>query len=407
MIMAGHGLLESVREAFLGLLGLIIAWTTLAPTVEVFRKNQLANVKSGVSTILNIQAWRHPVLDRVLSAITFCGEEDFYLFATPFLFWNIDHKLGTQFNNVVCAGIFGGNFVKDMFRVPRPPSPPVWVAPNLLHSDSTGLRDFGFPSTHSLNALSNPAYLLMWALATGRLTTGAPLELAAWVLLGAAYCAVLAGSRMYLGVHSPGDVRAGLFMGLLLVSIQGSVGEWLYAWILRGEHMGAVSVAATVFMILMCPQVRPRTPTFVMNCSLLGLLLGCVLGTRWWHDRVLVAETQALLAPLAVSPATYEAHLAGWAGVALRMVVGVAITMGVRVVLKLLLNPALSRVCGVPLFASAAAGTGGTDDVHESSLVVSLEAVSKTTVYTGLAAAVTWLSPMVHEALGIASVAAI
>ena len=53
-------------------------------------------------------------------------------------------------------------------RLPRPCDPRnplagrIWHPATLHKVDSAALRDFGFPSTHSMNAVTNPGYLLMY-----------------------------------------------------------------------------------------------------------------------------------------------------------------------------------------------------------------------------------------------------
>ena len=99
--------------------------------------------------------------------------------------WNVDRDCARGLTWVVCSGIMIGNYIKDVFlyaawvvpptpgwcviriltsdvrRVPRPPSPPVWVPHKTASTDSTALRDYGFPSTHSVNGVTNPTYFIM------------------------------------------------------------------------------------------------------------------------------------------------------------------------------------------------------------------------------------------------------
>jgi len=399
------------RTAVLTLVGLVVAWTTLSRSVQQFKKNQHRNVNEGVSLIKWIQSYRTPLLDRFFSAWTFFGEEEFYLLSLPWLFWNVEHKLGTQATLVVCVGIFSGNFLKDMFCIPRPPRDRVWVAPWLHAADSTGLRDYGFPSTHSLNAFSNPAFFVVYYLGAGALSLDRPLPLAAAVVAGTAYGLSLAVSRLYLGVHSPSDVRAGLFMGVILIATYGSVDEALYSWVTTADNVPAVLVLIGTFLLLMSPQVRPRTPTFLQNCTLIGLLIGDLAGSRFWHDRLLFDDVQSALSGVAVGPGGAAAVCAlGWFGgglvaALLRFVVGLAVVLACRAVGKAVMNTTLQAAFGVRLFAkSASKPEGGASDDY-SALVVGLEAVSKTTVYTLLATGVTYGAPIVHHGLGIAQLA--
>lgn len=104
----------------------------------------------------------------------------------------------------------------------------------MLHSDSTGLQDFGFPSTHSLNAITNPAVILSYVpsptpllpafahqnvccvhsrflFANGTLSfSTCPLFSVFAILLGAFHAGNLILSRLYFGVHSINDCTAGV-----------------------------------------------------------------------------------------------------------------------------------------------------------------------------------------------------
>jgi len=392
---------SKARNAVLGLVGLLVAWTTLSPNVRQFTVNQHKNVATGVSTIKYIQSYRKPFLDRFFTAMTFFGEEEFYLIVLPWLFWNIEHKLGTQATAVVCTGIFSGNFLKDMFLIPRPPRDKVWVSTHLVNADSTGLRDFGFPSTHSLNAFSNPAFFIAYYLGTNTLSTDSPGPLTAAAAVATLYCAALAVSRLYLGVHSPSDVRAGLFMGVMLVAAYGSVGEWVYAWVTTSEGVVTSLVLGTVLLLVLSPQPRVRTPTFLQNCVLVGLLLGNLLGSRLWFHKNLFDEVGAAGDALALSPnaAASVCGVAGGLGGALafsllRYVVGLVIVVLMRLLGKLVINNALNLTFGIKLFVHG-------DEHSDDSLTTILEAVSKTSVYTFLALGVTFGAPLAHHALGL------
>src|SRR5687768_3945350 len=59
--------------------------------------------------------------------------------------------------HILALGVFWSGFVKDFFSLPRPLSPPLH---RITMSGSVAL-EYGFPSTHSANAVSVAVYGLM------------------------------------------------------------------------------------------------------------------------------------------------------------------------------------------------------------------------------------------------------
>ena len=122
--------------------------------------------------------------------------------------------------------------LKDIFRVQRPFAPGIWRAP--VH-DSTGLLDFTMPSCHSANSVAN-SLIIAHLLVTRRGPSSAPAApprglgpasaagLAAGVAL---WIGAISSGRVYLGVHYPSDVRAGLALGLGLSAVYIRLLPWM------------------------------------------------------------------------------------------------------------------------------------------------------------------------------------
>jgi membrane-associated phospholipid phosphatase len=166
------GFLHHARLALANCLALPVAWIYGEPTVQALKLTKMRKVREGQDTILYMQTFRAPWLDRFMQVSSFCAEEEFYLIVLPLLFWAFDYELGFRLTLVVVGGLFFGNIIKDVFELPRPASPPVWRPHNQASLDSTGLQDFGFPSTHAMNAVTNSlvvawvrAFWLCWHLA--------------------------------------------------------------------------------------------------------------------------------------------------------------------------------------------------------------------------------------------------
>ena len=67
-----------------------------------------------------LEGIRNPVLDFIVQAITFVGEETFFLALGLFLIWCCNKRDGYLVLLVSFSGIVINQFLKMVFRVPRP-----------------------------------------------------------------------------------------------------------------------------------------------------------------------------------------------------------------------------------------------------------------------------------------------
>lgn len=276
-ISLGHQLDMTVlllRESFGTVLALPVAWLQLHPTVASLREHKLRRIESGVNTILRLQHYRNPVFDFVMQVVSFCAEEEFYLLLLPILFWNGQAEVASRLTMIVICGLFMGNTVKDIFELPRP-GPRVWHP--TLNLDSTHLQDFGFPSTHVMNAVTN-SLLVVTHVTLDHNLLSTPVALT----FASLYVLAMCTSRLYLGAHTGTDVRGGLGLGLIVFSLYFVTRSKLEALWMGNDLSGTVCVtfALSVVFLLLCPQPRPITPTFHQNALLVGLFLGLVWGQK-------------------------------------------------------------------------------------------------------------------------------
>ncbi len=152
----------------------------------------------GIKVILFLQSlgsW----LNAPMNFFSFFGNELFFLFIAPAIFWCVDATLGMRAGLGLLASLSINAILKLAFHAPRPYWYDVRVQP---FSSETS---FGIPSAHSQNSV------VLWSL------------LAKWVKRPLAWAAAVAMillvslSRMVLGMHFPSDVLAGWVLGLLLV----------------------------------------------------------------------------------------------------------------------------------------------------------------------------------------------
>ncbi len=140
-------------------------------------------------------------LEWPMRALTFLGEELFYMIALTFLFWCVDRKLGFRLLFVLLATNYINVLGKWMHHRPRP----YWFDPAVRGMvPETG---YGPPSGHSQNPMALWAYAAAW-LHTRGVRWFWPVAMAVVFLVGF--------SRMLLGVHFPYDLVLGWVIGAIL-----------------------------------------------------------------------------------------------------------------------------------------------------------------------------------------------
>lgn len=141
-----------------------------------------------------------------------------------------------------------------------------------LQSNSLWHVDFGLPSTHSLNAVTMP-WFLIWAM---------------WDRLGDYHvvCVVFAAffsismffSRQYLAAHSPADVITGIILGIPCLFIWMAVCDDYDRFIRLSFYSPAVTLAVAFLVISLHPRASRPSPSHRYSCALMGLASGGILG---------------------------------------------------------------------------------------------------------------------------------
>lgn len=157
---------------------------------------------------------RFPFLDGLMSILTKLGEETVFIALAILIFWCFDKQKGYFLIMVGFLGTFINQFLKMLFRVPRP-----WVKdPNftIVESAREHATGYSFPSGHTQSAVGN-----FGAIALSTKTK--------WVRILCIVLAVLVPiTRLYLGVHTLLDVSVSILVALALIF-------GLYPLILKSE----------------------------------------------------------------------------------------------------------------------------------------------------------------------------
>jgi membrane-associated phospholipid phosphatase len=148
-----------------------------------------------------------------MRAISFIGQQEFFLVVMPAIFWCLDAGVGFRVGVMLLVGNSLNTSLKILFHGPRP----FWCSPQVKALSSE--ISFGMPSGHAQNAAG------IWGLLAALLRRRWAWALALLIIFA------IGLSRLYLGMHFPTDVLAGWLIGFALVwlflRLDAPVTRWL------------------------------------------------------------------------------------------------------------------------------------------------------------------------------------
>lgn len=158
-----------------------------------------------MSFLYALESIRNSVFDVFFSVITLCGEETVFMAVGMIVFWCINKYQGYYLLSVGFLGTVINQFLKMLFRIPRP-----WVRdPNftIVSSAEDAAAGYSFPSGHTQTSVGLFGGIARWNKHTA-------LRIAMLAL-----CVLVPFSRMYLGVHTPADVLVSIVIAAFLVLV--------------------------------------------------------------------------------------------------------------------------------------------------------------------------------------------
>ena len=221
-------------------------------------------------------------------------------------------ELGHRSVHILASGVFFSGFIKDLLCLPRPLSPPLQ---RITMSKSAAL-EYGFPSTHSTNAVSVAAYALLLLESPG---SGIRSDFK--VLLQVVFCAYATSiilGRLYCGMHGLLDIGVGSALGVLLSFIQYTYGDDFDQFIQSGSFKQLVIVVLIVLVLVRVhPEPADDCPCFDDSVAFAGVIIGIEVG-NWRFARSGFAWDEPV-------PATvpFRIDVLGWPRTILRILTGV------------------------------------------------------------------------------------
>ncbi len=213
----------------------------------------------GVDVVRAIQTISSPGLTSVMKILTLAGSEYFYLLFLPILFWCVDERFGARFGLVFLFSSFVNSWTKVLFAQPRPYD----LDPAVGLSRETS---YGLPSGHAQGTST------FWGLLAPRFRKP-------WGLLLAIFVPLLVSfTRLYLGVHFPTDIIAGLALGWVFalagLLLGDTVAKLMSTWHLRIK----IIVAATIAIVMNALNMH--------DTSLSGVFFGTAVGAAFLFEKL-------------------------------------------------------------------------------------------------------------------------
>lgn len=225
--------------------------------------------------------------------------------------------------HILASGVFLSGFLKDLLCLPRPLSPPLQ---RITMSDSAAL-EYGFPSTHSTNAVSVAVYAI-YALHSPDSTAPPKVKLFLEVLSYFYATSIMLG-RLYCGMHGFFDVGIGAILGAIISVIQCTYGDAFDDFIYSGSFQGPFIVALVILVLVRIhPEPADNCPCFDDSVAFGAVFIGAELGN--WH----YARSGHAWDHPVPSTVPFQLEALGLPMTMLRIVIGVVVVFAWREIMK-------------------------------------------------------------------------
>jgi dihydrosphingosine 1-phosphate phosphatase len=220
----------------------------------------------------------------------------------------------TSIVHILALGVFLSGFLKDLCCLPRPLSPPLQ---RITMSGSAAL-EYGFPSTHSTNAVSVAVYALYLLESNNSISTKTKVSLQ---LLSYLYAFSIVLGRLYCGMHGFLDVFVGSLLGAGITLIQCVYGNSADAFI-RAATPNEILIIVLIVLVLVRihPEPADDCPCFDDSVSFAGVVIGVEAGG--WH---LAGLVRTWTPPGSSDQRSMDVGSMNWSVMVGRIVVGVLV----------------------------------------------------------------------------------
>jgi len=230
----------------------------------------------GIPVILWFQQFS-PALDLPFKALTFLGDESFYLIFMPLFYWCIDRRTGARLFFLLLFSAYLNAIAKVLADQPRPFA----YDPRVQAIGHAG--GGGMPSGHTQNAV------VIWGFLAARSGKKTAWLFAAFLMIG------IPLSRVYLGVHFPTDLIGGYLLGGMILILFLWLAPRLEAWLVEKGFARQLLISLVGPLVLVL--LNPTGDKYVLSMAsvLMGVCAGFALERRfvrfsckgpWWKRAI-------------------------------------------------------------------------------------------------------------------------
>lgn len=182
--------------------------------------------------------------------------------------------------HILALGVFWTGFIKDFYSLPRPLSPPLH---RITMSGSAAL-EYGFPSTHSANAVSVAVYGLL--LLKSPENTLPPTMKLFLECLSYFYAVSIVFGRLYCGMHGFLDVIVGSITGVAIGMLEFYYGPAFDAYMHSSSWVAPViACLVVVVLVRIHPEPADDCPCFDDSVAFAGVVIGLEFGS-WTYGKI-------------------------------------------------------------------------------------------------------------------------
>ena len=238
-------------------------------------------VEPGTEFLVWLQSLGGDWLQSFFRVFTMLGNEEFYLFLLPVVYWCLNRRVGIGLAYLSMLSTWANSAVKHIYDIPRPADARLRVPwPETSPS---------FPSGHSQSAVTNWGYLAL------------QLRRRLWAVVAVLLMLMISLSRMILGVHFPQDLIGGWIIGLVVLALYAWALPRVSAWLGR-QPVGLQATLALAFPLLLIflhpadtEGLYPAEGALTPGSALIGMGLGVIMERAWVRFDVAGPWTRRLL----------------------------------------------------------------------------------------------------------------
>lgn len=203
-----------------------------------------------------IQSWQNPILTLMFKCITDLGNEGFYVFLLPMLYWTWNKHAMRRLVVLFLPSIFIAVLLKQLLHSPRPEG----VA--MIKADG-----FSFPSGHAMGSTIVWGYIAFY------------IGKRVFTVIACVAIFLISLSRLYLGVHWLADVVGGISLGLLILLFFRKI-EFRASEFCKRQAWTTLIALLVAIAYIVC-AAYPVSESFIVMGLLVGMGTGMIVERHW------------------------------------------------------------------------------------------------------------------------------